>query len=90
MGITVIPWRVQGKMAFAATAVSLQRFIMNLHQADWANAQIICTLHNLSVQCCFPYAMGTVNAVYPVTMQFNNGNFWDHLNFLDDPTWKIV
>jgi hypothetical protein len=86
MGIAVNLRRMQSKMAFAVAAVSLQGFIENLHQTDRANRQIKCTLHNLFVQGGFPYAMGTVNAVSSVPMKFNNGNFWGHLNFLDDPT----
>jgi hypothetical protein len=90
MGITVYARRMNRKMAFAPAAVALQSFVENLHQVDGTKGQVIGALHDFFVQGRFIQAMRAVNVTSSVTVELDDSYFLGHLNFLDDPTGKIV
>ncbi|MGE4402765.1 MAG: hypothetical protein AB7F61_13905, partial [Desulfobulbus sp.] len=60
-------------------------FVLDHHQIDRTEWEIICSLRDLSVQPSFPYAVRAVNGEPFIMLKFDNGKDLGHLNFLDDP-----
>jgi hypothetical protein len=90
MGIRVHSMRMQSKMPLTLVAISLQSLVVDLHQVDTAQRQVISSLAECSVQAGFLLAMRTVDAEPFVPMKMDVSLCWCQCDVLNNPDSTAV